>query len=139
MPRKSKSEREAEQSLALQRKKLVDEYGQLDSELTPVKAKQRRMEELGKIIRSWHATADPEVSLASAGDRYEVVLGAAGMQTHINDISEVYRSLGHEQFLKLSSVSLRSLEVALDSAAVASLTRKERTGYRSIIVRGIAS
>ena len=71
MARKTKAEREVEE----QRKRVVDEYGMLDGGL--VRHKARRMDELGKIIRSWFADADPEAAVSSAGDEYEVFLSAA--------------------------------------------------------------
>ena len=55
MKRNIKAEREAELAVAVQRKKIVDEFGSLDSELAPLKGKLRRHEELAKLVRSWHA------------------------------------------------------------------------------------
>lgn len=134
---KSKAERAVEELVANQRKQLIDEFGRLDAELSPHKGKQRRMEELARIIRSWHAGSDLEATVSSAGDEYEVVLSAASMQTHISDMAEVYKLLGRQKFIEISSVTLKSLEQAVDSAAYASLTRKERTGSRTIVVRSL--
>lgn len=134
MARKSK----ADELAASQRKQLVDEYGELDAELSPVKSKLRRMEELAKIIRSWQAEENPESTLSSAGDDYEVVLGAAGMQTHIKDIGEVFRALGRDRFLQYASITLKALEQSgLDLAAIAALTEKRRTGPRAIVVHSV--
>ncbi len=134
--RKTKAERENEQAIAKQRKQIVDEFGRLDQELSPVKSKQRRFEELGKLIRSWHASAEPEAAVSSAGDRFKVVLGPRGMQTRLTDMAEVYRILGHAKYLEHTSITLKALEESdVDSAVVASLTIKERTGTRSLVIR----
>ena len=133
MARKTKAEREAEE----QRKRVVDEYGALDGEL--VRHKARRMDELGKIIRSWHLDADPEAGVSSTGDKYEVFLSAAGMQTRIVDIGEVYRKLGAEVFLEIASVTLKALEAHANPVELALLTKKERTGYRTFVVKSLAA
>jgi hypothetical protein len=138
MPRVSKAQQEAA-ALTLaetQRRAIVDEFGQLDAELSPIKGKLRRQEELGKLIRSWHSEAEAEATVESVGDKYAVVLSARGMQTSIGDIREVYKALGHDGFLALATVTLKALETAgVDASAVASLTKKERTGHRTLIVR----
>ena len=133
MPKPTKAEREAEKAIELQRKKIVDEYGALDAELVPVRAKLRRSDELAKIIRSWHAET-PEESVTSAGDRYKVVLSICGLQTRIVSMAGVYQALGHDRFLEHASVTLKALEQSgVDTAAIAALTTKERTGSRSLI------
>jgi hypothetical protein len=132
--RKTKADREADDAIAAQAKQLVDEYGRLDAELSPLKTKIRRMEELAKIIRAWHIDADPELCVSSSGDKFKVVLGPSGMQTHIKDMSKVFRILGREQFVALASITLRALEQKLNAAAIATLICKERTGSRRIDV-----
>lgn len=86
MPRLSKAQKEAEaQDLAdKQRRAIVDEYGQLHAELSPIKGKLRRQDELAKVIRSWHADAPAEATVESLGDEYRMVLGPRGMQTSLN-------------------------------------------------------
>ncbi len=139
MKRNTKAEREAEQALATQRKKIVDEFGSLDSELAPLKGKLRRHEELAKLVRSWHADSKKSESVSSAGDRYEVVLSPCGMLTRIPSMCDVYVALGHDRFLNHASVTIKALEQSgLDSAAIAALTEKEQAGYRSLVVRPVA-
>lgn len=140
MPRLNKAQREAEafEVAEKQRRSIVDEFGQLDAELIPLKGKLRRQEELGKVIRSWHVDADAELTVQSTGDDYQVVLGPRGMQTSIGDMREVYKALGHDRFLALASLTLKSLETAgVDAAAIASLTKKDRTGHRNLVVRAL--
>ena len=137
MKRQTKAEREHEQALLNQRKQLVDEYGRLDAQLSPLKSKIRRFEEIGKIIRSWHVDADPELSVTSVGSEYEVVLGPCGNQTHMADAASIYAALGRETFLRCANVTLKALEQHANPATIATLTRKERTGPRSIIARRV--
>jgi hypothetical protein len=132
--RKSKAQLAAELQL---RKAIVDEYAQLNQELQPAKPLLRRHDDLARIIRSWHANDDPEQTVTSKGEKFEVILGPAGMQTEI-DLVGVYAALGHDKFLNVSSVTLRSLESVLDSGSIAALSRKARTGTRTITVRAAA-
>lgn len=136
--RKIKADSEAQQAILAERKKLVDEFGRLDAELSPLKGKLRRMEELAKIVRSWHDDADPELTVSSAGERFEVVLGPRGMQTRI-DVPKAYRLLGREKFIEAASLTLRALEERLNATAIAALICKERTGARQIVVRSVAT
>ena len=61
------------------------------------------------------------------------------MLTRIPSMCDVYQALGHDRFLNHASVTIKALEQSgLDSAAIAALTEKEQTGYRSLVVRTIA-
>jgi hypothetical protein len=131
MNRKSQTERAALE----QKKELIDEYGRLEAELVPTRAKLRRLEELGRVIRTDAAKADPEQPVTLSGNSYEIVLGAAGMQTKITDMAAAYRLLGREKFLKAASLTLKALEQHADAAAIAALTARERTGPRPLVVR----
>ena len=122
---------------AIARKQIVDEYGRLDADVAPHRGKLRRLEELGKVIRAWHISADAEKSVSSSGDQFEVVLSARGMQTAIVDMASVYDALGHECFLKLATVTIKALEENLDAASIVAMTAKERTGYRSVVVKAL--
>jgi len=135
MPRKQ-AERD---TLAQQKKELIDEYGRLDAELGSQRAKIRRLEELGRVIRSWHVDANPEEPVSSAGNEYEIVLGPAGMQTKITDMAAAYRLLGREKFLKAANLTLKSLEQHADAAAIAALTTRGRTGPRPLVVRSTSA
>jgi methionine synthase I (cobalamin-dependent) len=139
MPRRTKQERAAAEALANYRRELVDEFGALDAELSPLRGKQRRHEELAKLIRSWHSNAAPLATLTCSGAWFEVILGQAGNKTRITDMSSVYQAMGHDKFIEHASVTLKALEESgLDSALIATLTTKERTGTRELIVRSIA-
>lgn len=125
--------------LAQRKKELIDEYGRLDAELIPVRAKLRRVEELGRAIRSMHAEAIAEHSVTASGDVYEVVLGPAAMQTKITDLSAAFRLLGRAKFLAAASITLKALEQHADAAAIAALTTRERTGPRTLVVKVISN
>lgn len=132
--RKSKAEREREQAAAEQRRQMVDEFGRLEAELSPIKPKQKRFEDLAKIIRSWHQNSEPNETLTEEGNEFDAILGPRGMETHFAPASEIYRALGHETFLRCASITVKALEANADAAAVSRLTHKERTGSRPLLI-----
>jgi hypothetical protein len=121
-----------EQQAAL-RSALVDEYGDLAAELAPFKHKQSRLDELAKIMRGWYAGEAAELPFTAAGERYQAVLGAKSVQSHI-DITAAWRALGRKKFLLAASVTLKALEAFLQPEQLSALVTKERTGSRSLVV-----
>lgn len=126
---KTKTDRAAEEA---QRKAVIDEYGQLDAELAPVKHRIRRFEELAKTIRGWHADTAPELTIIERGDRFHVVVGPKAETTLFAAAQQIYDLLGHDKFLAIAKVTLGGLESELTAEEVATLTHKERTGSRSL-------
>lgn len=118
---------------SLARRAIVDEYGDLQTALAPWRQKQARLEELAKIIRSWYADADAQVGASESGERFEAGLSAKKLSTSIN-ILGVFKALGKKKFLEVASVTLKALESALPAAVLATLTTKERTGSRDLLV-----
>lgn len=132
MPRQTKEQRDA---AALQMMtKLVDEYGRLDAEVSPYKAKIRRLEEIGKSVRAFYTDLDPEQTASLTGSEYGVALGPRGYETKILSMADVYRTLGPSKFLKACSMTIKSLEASVAAAELVALTKRERTGSRPIQV-----
>ena len=135
MKRKTKVKRETGKALIEARRRIVDEFGKLDVKIGPLKPQVRRHEELASLIRSWYADADTDASVTATGAAYSVTLGPCGSRTRVSEMPEVYRLVGREKFFEYASVTLKALEACgLDETAIASLTTKERTGYRPIVL-----
>ena len=132
----TKAEQEA--TNATLRAAIVDEYGTLAAEVMPWKQKVTRVEELAKIIRSWHAEDDAEATFTVSGKRYQAALGVKQLCTRI-DIKEAWRAMGRKQFLLAATLTLKALEAHLPADKVATLVSKERTGTRSLQVSLIAA
>jgi hypothetical protein len=116
-------------------KKLIDEYGRLKQQLTRFEAKYKRLVDLAKAIRSFAIGKDAAAPLSLEGNRYEVLLSACGMETHISSLAQVYEAMGHEKFLEAASMTLKSLEEHLGAGAVAMFTQKKQTGSRTLVAR----
>src|SRR5690348_2464169 len=93
-----------EKSVREQQKKLIDEYARLEKQLAPYKPKQKRLTDLAKVIRSFAANTEPSSPLTVDGNRYQVLLSACGMETHITSLQEVYEAMGHDKFIDAASM-----------------------------------
>ena len=127
-PKKSK-DRSAEQKA---RQRVIDEYGALDAELAPAKARMKRLDELAKTIRAWHASSEAGLTVIEKGEKFQVVVGPKAETTILAEGKALYEALGHDRFLAVAKVTLGALEDSLTDAQLVALTRKERTGTRSL-------
>lgn len=125
-PRKSRN------AIAEQRRKAVDEYGKLTAKLAPYRADLARLTDLAKAIRAWAEDSSPQANLSFAGNKFVCSLGPCGLESKITNMGDVYKTLGHEKFLKSCSMTLKALEAAGGDMAV--LTVKTQTGTRTLTV-----
>lgn len=114
---------------------LVDEYGQLEKELAPLKPKLNRLERLAKSFRQLAEEADAAIPVVFAGRDYEITLSARGPRTMVAPMAAVYKKLGKDLFLQVAGVTISALEAHVHPEIVASLTHEEQTGPRKIDVR----
>jgi hypothetical protein len=114
------------------RQAVVDEYGALDAELAPAKAKLRRFEELAKTIRGWHADSAPGLTIIERGETFQVVVGPKAETTILAPAFAICEVLGHERFLEIARTTLGELERTATAEQLDKLTRKDRIGSRSL-------
>jgi len=130
----TKSEIEAAARVAL-----VDEYGDLQTELAPFKAKQARLEALAKTIRSWYVDQAGDQAHTAAGLRYQAVLGAKGSTTTLADMPVIAKALGRKRFMLAVSITLKALqEFATPSQVTALAWKIPYTGSRDLLVTPLA-
>jgi hypothetical protein len=111
---------------------LVDEYADLERKLAPHRANLRRFEEVARLLRLAAVEKPGKQSVTIAGERYDVMLSPAGMKTVIASAAVLYEALGREKFLAVASTTLKALEEHVDPLRIATLTRQEQTGTRTI-------
>src|SRR5690348_9648094 len=114
------------------RKAVIDEYGKLDCQLAAVRPYIRRFEELAKTIRGWHVDTNAADTVVERGNEFHVVVGPKAETTLLAAAHHIYEMLGHEKFLSIAKVTLGSLESELSAQELATLTRKERQGSRTL-------
>jgi hypothetical protein len=127
-----KQTKKEQAAAAAARRAIVDEYGKLDAELAPAKARMKRLDDLAKQIRGWHQNTEAGMTVIEQGDRFRVVVGPRAETTLLADANALYEALGHARFLELAKITLGGLESAVNGDQLAALTRKERIGSRSL-------
>lgn len=112
---------------------LVDEYGELSRKLAPHRANLRRFDEVARLLRLAANEKPGAEAVTIAGERYDVLLSAAGMKTLIAPAAELFAKLGRETFFRIASTTVKALEENVaDPLVIAELTRQEQSGTRTI-------
>lgn len=109
---------------------MVDELGDIDRRLAPVRTLIAREEALRKNLRAAHTdhTADQEVR--AAGSRFYAILGPKAAQRSI-DFVRLVKKIGAARFVKFATCSLEALEKHAPGAEAEFVT-KANTGSRPI-------
>jgi hypothetical protein len=123
---------------AAMRRAIVDEYGDLVMKMRPFKPDAARLLDLAKAIRAWYADEDATLAFTARGDHYDVLLGAKGNETRIEDMQAVYDAMGHADFIRACSMTMGALEKNVVYGRFVSLTVKEQTGSRSLTLAELA-
>jgi hypothetical protein len=112
---------------------VVDEIGDLERELDPLKPKAARLDLLRKKIREAYADAPAESEHTLEGSRFAIVVGPRGNQTII-DIPKLLKSVGVKLFARLATVTLKALESECAPDVVETVCSVSRLGSRSLKV-----
>lgn len=118
--------------MKLDRKAIVDELGQLDQDMAPLKVKKKRAEELRAIVRNWHAKDAPDKTATHEGHKFIVTVGAAENETGIVSMQKIYDQVGITKFLAACSMTLAKLKDLVTPADFKTLTLQARTGARPV-------
>jgi hypothetical protein len=111
---------------------VIDEAGRLDAELAAVEPKRARLKLLKEIIAARAGNLQPEESPFYDGEEFSALVSAIENETAISDMEAVFRMLGKPKFLDLCSMTLKNLREHLTTAQFAIVTKKARTGSRSV-------
>ena len=116
-------------------RRLVDEYGDLVKLIAPFKADIARVAALASAIRAVHSESSAFADFRVEGDHYTAFLGPKANETRIEDMQDVYDTLGHKAFIAACSMTLSALAKAgLQPLQIEVLTTKEQTGTRTLTV-----
>lgn len=120
----------------LLRKKLVDEFGELDRQVKQFAPTVNRHKAIAEQIRGWY-TSHPAASGALApGTLYEIQVGERGEERQFSPKAKatIFRELGKAAAMSLFNITLKAAEAALGEERVAELVTLERTGSRKLVV-----
>jgi hypothetical protein len=117
---------------------LIDELGDIERELAPLKQKISRAEGLRKLLRAAFADAPAADEIKAEGSRYVAVLGPRGNQTII-DYPVLVKGLTAPAFAKFATCTLAALEEHAPAELVARVTSLAATGPRALHVTAKAA
>jgi hypothetical protein len=110
---------------------MVDELGDLERELHPLRPKIARAEALRKALREAVKDEDATKAITLEGARWNAVLGCCGNSTEII-VRALYKRLGIRRFLDLAKVSLKDAAGTCGPDVLGTCTRTEQTGSRAL-------
>ena len=112
---------------------LADEIGALERELSPLKPKLARLEDLRRTLRAHHDSEPADAVCTVQGERYVVVLGERGWENSVN-VLNLAKLITAKCALKLAKVTLTALDSSPFAQFRTQCVESEQTGARSIKV-----
>lgn len=91
---------------------MVDEIGDLEKELNPLKPKTKRLNNLRTDLRLWYELKPAAESFSAEGTRYVAEVGECADENSV-DIAALFRLIGPKRFLAIASVTLAAAKEAL--------------------------
>lgn len=134
------SQKTAQQLAAQQLVSQVDELGDIDKQLAPLRALISRETALRAAIRSRFEDAPANETCEAAGTRYVVELGWRGVERSI-DYPKLIKAIGLKAFSLIAKVTLKVLDDKVPCAIAFDVVTSANTGFRSfkITERGALS
>jgi hypothetical protein len=120
-----------------ERRRLVDEFGALETKLTALRPDIRRHEQLGKIIRGWYADLPANQAFSCKGEKFVVVAGPREFQRVIRSMLDLFKLIGQKRFLEFCSLPLKVLESNATAAEMAKLVDTRQIGPRALQVAAL--
>lgn len=111
---------------------MIDELGDLEREVQPVKAKIARAEALRAAVRAAYK-GRTEPNLTAEGERWRVLLGPPGNQSSV-DTAALLKLIGPTAFSKLASVSIEGLKNYAAPDVLAAVVSTQPTGPRQMTI-----
>ena len=109
----------------------VDELGDIDKTLAPLRAMMSRETLLKAAIRSAFDSAAANETFTAAGNRYVAELGWRGLEKSI-DYPKLIKAIGLKMFSNIAKVTLKVLEEKVGCGIVADVVTSANTGFRSL-------
>lgn len=118
-------------ALALKQAAEVDELGDLEKELAPLRPKIARLELLRKSVRSRYDDSPADKTFEAVGERFVVSVGARSMESVV-DVPRLIKLAGVKLVQKFARVTLKDLEANTTCAMRAQVISQQQTGYRTL-------
>ena len=117
------------------RAQLVDEFGELDRQVTEFAPIARRHRSLQDEIRSWYSDTPRDQAATAEGHVYNVQVSPRSEERQFSLAAKVkiFAALKKQRFLELCSLTLKAVEMELGETYVDLNVSKDRTGSRKLI------
>lgn len=122
----------AKSRLASERRAIVDELGQLEQDIEPLKEKEKKASELRAVIRGWHEKDLATAKATHEGHKFTVTVGPKENQRWIKSMLNVLDLVGSEKFLANCSMTLAKLKDLVTPPHFEQYTEQDRTGARPV-------
>ena len=109
----------------------VDELGELEAELVPIRPKLRRVETLRELIRKHYESEPAAQTFETRGAHYLATLGPRAWQSTV-DYPEVQKALGLKAYAALARPTLKALEETLAPDVLARVVKWNYQGARPL-------
>ena len=116
------------------RSAVIDEYGELDRQVSQFEPTRKRHKELQDAIRSWHDSEPADAACSVSGRLYDVIVGMCGEERFLEPKAkaEIFKRLGRARAFQVFSITLKAVEAELGGVVLATLASKARTGSRKL-------
>lgn len=112
---------------------IVDEIGDLEAELAPLKPKQARLDLLRASLRASYDDKPAADSFQVEGNRFVVIVGGRGDQKIVN-ILKLFKRIRAKLFLQIASVTLKAVEALPPDVELECVSKSVNTGPRTLKV-----
>jgi hypothetical protein len=119
-------------SPAISRPKLIDEFGALSAEIDQLRLKERRYEQLRRMILTWHNEAKPTEAVDEDGRNWSVHISPCAEIRCIGDMEAVANRLGYKTFFAHCTFSLEKLDSLILPKDQSAFVRRESIGPRIV-------
>jgi RNA polymerase sigma factor (sigma-70 family) len=118
-------------ALEADRRKNLDELGELDQFFAPLKSKLTRQTNLREWARGLYDDADVTRGFEASGDRFTVLIGPRSNVSTV-DIAALIKKVGIKLFGTFAKTTLKDLAAHVSADVAASVTSVAQTGSRSV-------
>lgn len=122
----------AKAKLVTERAAIIDQLGQIEQDLAPMKNLEKLASALSAQVRGWCEKTPVDQTATLEGFKFIVTLGACENQRSINSMEEVLDRVGSHKFLAACSLTLKKLQELVTPPDFEKLTTQERTGARPV-------
>lgn len=137
----TKAGKKTDQAVPNQRRKLIDEFINLDAEVDAFKHKQFRHSKLRELILGWYPHLAPEEEARLAGTEWDILISSKDRirKVTLAGKQRLFKEWGRQEFIAQAVVLLKSLPDSRDEEGKYSMQSLSGPRHLHVIGKGQAS